>query len=359
MNVPKARKLPSGSWFIQLRLGGESIPVTASTEAKAIKEAMYIKAEYKAGRRTVAPAPAPERAVVTLAAAMDEYIRDKSNLLSPATIRGYRRIQKHQFKSLMGRDVEELAAMSAKEWQQIVNEEALLCSPKTLKNSFSFVKTVLRSKTFLVIPKCTLAAPVTNERAFLQPDEIRIFVKAIAATDVAVPALLALSSMRLSEIQALDWENIPEEPKFIRVSGAVVPDEHHQATRKKQNKNLTSARNVPILIPELTAALEQHRKPSGPVLDCSRSHFLKQVHRTCESEGITDVTIHGLRHSFASLAYSLQIPEKVVMEMGGWADTGTMHKIYTHIAQQDFTRYQTAVADFFQGKNANENANKK
>ena len=117
MNVPKARKLPSGSWFIQLRLGGESIPVTASTEAKAIKEAMYIKAEYKAGRRTVAPAPAPERAVVTLAAAMDEYIRDKSNLLSPATIRGYRRIQKHQFKSLMGRDVEELAAMSAKEWQ--------------------------------------------------------------------------------------------------------------------------------------------------------------------------------------------------------------------------------------------------
>ena len=350
MKVPKARKLPSGSWFIQLRLGGESIPVTAPTEAKAVKEAMYIKAEYKAGRRTSELAAAPEKPVVTLTAAMDEYIKDKSNLLSPATIRGYRRIQKHQFKNLAERDVEELAAMSAREWQQIVNQEALLCSPKTLKNSFSFVKTVLRAKTSRVIPKCTLAAPVANERAFLQPNEIKIFVKAIAATDVAVPALLALSSMRLSEIQALEWQNIPQDPKFIRVSGSVVPDEHNKAIHKKQNKNLTSARNVPVLIPELAEALRQHRKPSGPVMECSRSHFLKQVHRTCKAEGITDVTIHGLRHSFASLAYSLQIPEKVVMDMGGWADTGTMHKIYTHIAQQDFARYQNAVADFFQEK---------
>ena len=31
MKVPAPRKLPSGSWFIQLRLGGESIPVTAAT----------------------------------------------------------------------------------------------------------------------------------------------------------------------------------------------------------------------------------------------------------------------------------------------------------------------------------------
>ena len=39
-----------------------------------------------------------------------------------------------------------------------------------------------------------------------------------------------------------------------------------------------------------------------------------------------------------------------------------MHKIYTHIAQSDITRYQTAMADFYSKKrevNANENANDK
>lgn len=51
MNVPKARKLASGTWFIQLRLGGESIPVSAATERAVTREALRIKAEYRAGMR--------------------------------------------------------------------------------------------------------------------------------------------------------------------------------------------------------------------------------------------------------------------------------------------------------------------
>lgn len=46
MKVPKPRKLSSGNWFIQLRLGGESISVTEPTEKKCIKSAQLIKAEF-------------------------------------------------------------------------------------------------------------------------------------------------------------------------------------------------------------------------------------------------------------------------------------------------------------------------
>ena len=52
MKVPEPRKLPSGSWFIQLRLGGESIPVSSTSKQVCIKEAQAIKAEYLAGKRT-------------------------------------------------------------------------------------------------------------------------------------------------------------------------------------------------------------------------------------------------------------------------------------------------------------------
>ena len=38
MKVPKARQLDSGTWFIQLRLAGVSIPVTGETEAEAAVE---------------------------------------------------------------------------------------------------------------------------------------------------------------------------------------------------------------------------------------------------------------------------------------------------------------------------------
>lgn len=47
------------------------------------------------------------------------------------------------------------------------------------------------------------------------------------------------------------------------------------------------------------------------------------------------VTLHGLRHSFASLAYHLRWTEKTTMRLGGWATPDVVHEIYTHLAHQD------------------------
>ncbi len=67
--------------------------------------------------------------------------------------------------------------------------------------------------------------------------------------------------------------------------------------------------------------------------------------------------VHGLRHSFASLAYHLNMPEKVAMQIGGWSDRETMSKIYTHLAQMDISKYETQMTDFY--KKANKKAGKK
>lgn len=355
MKVPEPRKLSSGKWFIQLRLGGESIPVSGWDKAACIREARAVKAEYLAGRRTPAEPETPP--APTLTQAIDSYIAERSNTLSPATIRGYRAIQNNRFKTTMPRRLDQI---DGSEWQIIVNAEAATCSPKTLKNALAFVSGVVSAATGKHIPDVTLPGAVAADTAFLTPDEIRIFVAAVKDTRFAVPALLALSSLRISEITALRWENIPKKPEFIRVAGAVVLNEDHHLQEKRQNKNATSSRNVPILIPELAAALERDRKPEGRVLDMKQNTLRLGIHRICKEAGITDVTVHGLRHSFASLAYHLRIPERIAMEIGGWANMATMHKIYTHIARADISRYQTELAKFYKGEdNANKNANKK
>ena len=64
MVVPKPRKLSSGNWYIYMRLGGEGISVTETTEKKCIKAAQLIKAEYLAGKREKA---SEARRPVTLA----------------------------------------------------------------------------------------------------------------------------------------------------------------------------------------------------------------------------------------------------------------------------------------------------
>jgi integrase len=245
------------------------------------------------------------------------------------------------------------------DWQRIINREAITCSPKTLKNAWGFVRSVVEDVTGQFPPSVKLPAPIQPDKPFLTPDQIKVFVEAVKDTQYAVPSLLALSSLRASEIEALDWKDIPNKPQFIRVSGAVVLNEENKMVRKKSNKNTTSTRNVPVMIPELLEALERDRKPSGPVIGMHQSSLREGIDRICKKSNLPQVGIHGLRHSFASLAYHLQIPEKIAMEIGGWSDSTTMQKIYTHIAKSDITRYQTKMFDFFSGKADEINANGK
>lgn len=349
MKVPEPRRLPSGNYFIRLRLGGDDIGVTASTATECRQRAQLIKAQHLAGKRK-----APKRDK-TLREEIDAYIATRSNTLSPLTIRGYRIIQKNRFQPIMDRVP---AKIKPGEWQSIVNDEAALCAPKTLKNAWGFIRTVIHEVTGEYPPDVKLPAQVPNTHGFLTPDQIRTFVRAVAPTQYVIPALLALSSLRISEIEALRWEDIPKDLKLIRVAGAVVLDEKNKRVKKAANKTASSTRSVPIMIPELAAALKRERQKHGPVMTISQNSLRYGIRKICESNGLPDVGIHGLRHSFASLAYHLQIPEMIAAEIGGWSDTATMHRIYTHIAQEDVDHYKNAMERWYK-QSARKNGNEK
>lgn len=96
MKVPEPRKLKSGSYFIQLRLNGVSVPVTARTAKECKRQAELIKAEHRAGKRVVQE----HKSDPTLGQAIDAYIASRRNVLSPSTIRGYEMIRRHRFQSV-------------------------------------------------------------------------------------------------------------------------------------------------------------------------------------------------------------------------------------------------------------------
>lgn len=352
MKVPKAKKQPSGSWFIQLRLGGASIPITARTEKECTRQAQLIKAEYLTGKRQP-PKPEGEK-YPTLTEAIDQYLAARDSALSPATVRGYTRIQENRFKGLMQRS---LSDITDEEYLEACNQEAKLCSAKTLKNAWSFVRSVVEYTTGKKPPEAPLPQVIPNVRPFLDADEIQIFRNAVRGNKYEIPILLALTSLRRSEIMALRWENVDLKRRRILVKGAAVFDKDNKLVQKPENKNQSSTRYVPILMDELYEALKAAKKSNGLIVTCNPNTIWANIRRICERSGLPPVGIHGLRHSFASLAYHLQVPEKYTMAIGGWNDDRTMKKIYTHIAQGDVKRYEDAFSDFF--KNANENANKK
>lgn len=341
MYIPEPKQTRDG-WRIQLRINGQSIPVMAETAKECKRRAAIIKAEAQA-----AAMPA-KRAEITLTEAIDRYIDERKNSLSPSTIRGYRTIQRTRFLDTMPR---RLSTIRANEWRGIVDKELGIASKKTVKNAWAFIKSVLRVHGISVDADVKVAgARKKSGVRWLEPDEIRKFVSEAKNSPLCVPMLLALMSMRMSEIDALRWENIDPNAVMIKTQGARVRDENGKYVLKEEQKNAESDRMVPLLIPELREAIKREWKPSGKVLNVHQSTLRKEVQRVCDRAGVKRVNVHQLRHSFASLSAHLKIPQEISMEIGGWSNDKTMKEIYTHIARSDIERYKNAMWDFYNNK---------
>lgn len=336
MKVPEPRKLKSGTWFIQMRLNGVSVPVTASTAKECKRRAELIKAEHRAGKR------AAEHAKPTLRASIDKYIEKRKNILSPSTIDGYKRIQKNRFKGMMDKP------LTPDGWQEAVNEEAKDASPKTVRNAYRFIVSVL-TENGITPNKVTLPPLESNTRAWLEPEQIKKLVKTADGTPSALPVFLALHSLRRSEIAALTWDNIDLKNKTITVAGAVVQNENHEYVSKPTNKTDKSKRTIPIMIPELLVILAStpQKARHGVLVDCKPHNIADRINAACRRAGVPEVGTHGLRHSFASLAYHLGMSELETMELGGWSNTQTMHGIYTHLAAADRAKAENKLTEFF------------
>lgn len=334
MKIPKARQLPSGAWFCRVRIDGQDIAITRDTEKEAVAEAMAVKSGIKEAEKRVRKK--------TLTAAIDDYIEARQNILSPSTIRGYRIIQNNRFQSMMKKDV---FTVTQDQWQRAVNLESKRLNAKTLTNSWRFLSSVIAEATGKQM-KIRLPQIVANERSWLSPEQVPIFVEAIKGTSIEIPALLALSSLRCSELLNLRWQDIDLEKGVLRVNGAAVEDENGELIRRQETKNKTSRRTVPI-IPPLREALETTPACGEYVVTMTSNGIYKHINRICARNDLPEVGIHGLRHSFASLAYKLDMPEKIAMQIGGWANDQTMRKIYTHLAQEQIADHSQAFVSFF------------
>lgn len=338
MKVPTPKKMSSGNWYINLRLGGESISVTEPTEKACIRAAQLIKAEYLAGKRIEKSNPKK----TTLSQAIDNYIASRENVLSPSTIRGYRLIQKHRFSDIMNLPVSSITSAIA---QRSINAARSEFSAKTITNSWRFIQTVLTKETGSTF-QVSLPQIIKEPHAFLTDSQIRIFTEAVKGTRYEIPALLALCSLRRSELLALTWDDVDLSNAVAHVRSSVVLDEHNTHVKKRETKNASSRRTVPLM-PQLVSALSAVADKSGPVVTISGNTLYLGVNRICKENGLPEVGVHGLRHSFASLAYSLGLPEKITMEIGGWSDDATMKKIYTHLAQNDLHKAANKILDFY------------
>lgn len=335
INVPKPKQVSSGRWYINLRIKGESISITEDTEAKCVAKARAIKAGML---------QADPKTSLTLRTAIDNYIARREAVLSPSTVRSYKSVAKNCFQAAMDKP---LSFYDQAGWQRLVSAESHTCSPKTLKNAWSLVNAVLKEELGKAYTVRLPQIVPTRETKFLEPSEIHIFCDAAVGTRVEIAALLALHSLRRSELLAVTWEDVDLEQRCIHVRGAMVFDSSQKLVENKANKNKTSRRTVPIMMDRLYDLLKEQQQPSGPVVTLHPNTVRDSINRICEKNNLPQVGVHGLRHSFASLAAHIGMPEKTTMEIGGWANDATMKKIYTHALKTDRENYSKIMTDYY------------
>ena len=315
---PKPRQMADGTFAGQLMLDGNRVTVRGDTIEQ-------YRAKIDALRTGLVDLQ--KKRSLTLGAAIDIYLEENKNRLSPATLRPYQSNRKNQLQGIMGENIYSaefnpvgyvLGSMTGK-------------NTKTIKNAWALCTASMRYAG-VEPPKIKFPKTVKKDHAFLDYRQIPVFLNAVRGDVVELGALLALHSLRCSELLALTGASVAGD--VIRVRGAIV-DGPDGLVFKELNKTDKSRRDVPVMIPRLSE-LVKGADPSAPLVTISESWLYQGINRICREAGLPEVGIHGLRHSFASLAGShLGLREESVQQLGGWVNSAVVKEVYTHNADLD------------------------
>lgn len=337
VKVPAPRQLPSGAWTIQLRK--EGVSVTEPTKAACVARARAVRAGFI--QKEKAP-PA-----LSLEEAISKYIDSRRGTVSPSTIATYEKKKRLYFRALMDANIHDIAEdqIQAEIARMLTREKPL--SAKTVKDSVMFITSVLQyNGRSLDTAKLSLPQVQASPYAVLTPEEIRVLLSALPGNPCELQILLALwLGLRRSEIIALEKSDFDMEHKTVTISKAAVRDDAG-AWVTKGTKTALSARV--IACPDYILSLvEKH--DDGRLYAYDANYVLKCLHRVCEENNLPSIRLHDLRHINASIGLMLGVPDKYMMERGGWSGAETMKYRYEHTYSSEKASADATMNAYFEG----------
>ena len=325
-------------WSAQVQIEGERQLIKGKTEEEYYKNARAFKDNFLKIEK-----PAPK---IDLGTVIDNYLKDHTNVISPSTLNQYRSYRRTRFQNYMDESIAKI------NWQKMVNDEAANYSPKTIRNAWSLVTLSLEYAKHQK-PEVKLPKKRKSQRKWLDYEQIQTFTKAIYGKPYELGALLALQGLRRSEILFLTADYIDTERGLIHVHGSSVIGDGNKLVDKEYNKTSASTRTVHVVIPRI---LELVKGMDGRLVTSNPTTLYGSINKVCKRSGLPEVGVHGLRHSYCSLARHLGWDELTVMREGGWDDPTVVHEVYTHLAEQDANADVQKMKEFFATSNATENA---
>lgn len=305
---------------------------------------------------------------ITIRSWLDTWMEDyKKHELRRTTFEVYKiLIDAHIVPALGGATIQGLRPENIQKLYNNKLAEGL--SPKSIRHIHTILRGALRQAmknrliSYDVSESVTLPALKKGQARALTLKEQAKFLAA-AEDNPLYPAfmLLMTTGLRRGELLGLRWRNVNLTKKYLEIEENFVPVKGGAVYQ--QPKTEKSKGKVPLIKPAVEC-LKKHRQQmlaeglydkdrpvfcndaGGPIMPRSFNHRFEKLR---EKAGVGKaVTVHSLRHTYATRLLELGVSLKEVQELLRHAELSTTADIYAHVSEELKRAAANRLTDLFQ-----------
>ena len=270
---------------------------------------------------------------------MRDYVMPRNKQTTQTEKRSY--LVHHLLPAFGKRSIDDISTMDVQAFIARRVERGL--SPKTINNVLATLRCALNVakdwKLVRDVPRIEgLRVPERPYKYLTQEEIERVIDAATPGYWRALITFIADTGVRFGEAAALSWAhvNLTVAPPIATIA--------YSANRGQIGTTKTNrVRHIP-LTPRAVEALHWRPRHSGLIFERPSGgpprpdSTLASLHRVCDRAGITRVSWHTLRHSYATLLCQRGVPLRNVQDLLGHT-TIAMTSRYTHAAPSDTARW--------------------
>ena len=325
--MASAKKLPSGNWRVQLYIGKDDNGKREykSFTAPTKKEAQAAAALYSIQKQK------KKESGLTVGESISAYIKNHTNILSPATIRKYESMRKNCYVPIENKPVADLSSMDI---QTFINAFSVDHKPKTVSCVAGLLTAALKESD----PERSFVfkrpAPRKSNITILTETQVKILIDEAGSPHNECAFLLgAALGLRRSEISAIAWGDI--DGNILHIRSALVQDKDGNWIAKATKTDAgTRDLELPEYLKDRIFSLKpENAKPDDHVITITPNAITKAFNRAKKRAGIS-CRFHDLRHYNASVMLALGVPDKYAMQRMGHATPNMLKNVYQHIMDE-------------------------
>ena len=333
--MSKAQTTKSGNWRVRVYDGRDDngkqkfVSFTGPTKEEVEYKAAVYHKMYKGSESQL-----------TFCGALNNYISDRENVLSPNTLREYRRAQRTFEECSFG--LLALYKITAIDIQTYINKYSVSRAPKTVRNHYGLISSVLKYYRPDFMPNIKL--PQANRVEIQIPTESEIdsiiAYARVRSPEMVIPIMLAsFGPLRRGEICCLTKKDISKSG-VVHVSKSMAFTEDGEWVVKNP-KSYSGDRYVPL--PDFV--YDEIKKIDGTnITHLSPEDITHKFWHITKNATGKIYRFHDLRHFCASTLASSGMSNAAIIQRCGWKNDKILIERYRH-ALKEKTDTENALAN--------------